>query len=93
MSQFETFYGEVGAFNYTYYRFDGDEDTKLTLRLRTLEGDADLYVGGQRSKPTFELDQHHFQSTTCGEIDEVVVPAWFVNEERPIGIGIYGTVH
>lgn len=89
-SQTETFYGEVGASNYTYYRFDGEKEMKLILTLTTVQGDADLYVGGQRSKPTFDLDQHHFQSTTCGRVDEVVVPASFVRDERPIGIGIYG---
>lgn len=90
--QTETFFGEVGASNYTYYRFDGDQELTLSLKLTTFDGDADLYVGGQRSRPTFELDQHHFQSTTCGKIDEVVVPSWFVKEERPIGIGIYGNI-
>lgn len=88
--QTETFFGEIGASNYTYYRFDGGGELKIILRLITLEGDADLYVGGRWNKPTFELDQHHFQSTTCGEIDEVVIPPSFVREENPIVIGVYG---
>lgn len=86
----ETFYGEVGSSNYTYYRFNGGTDIELLLRLTTVEGDADLYVSGQSSQPTYELDQHHFQSTTCGEIDEVFISASFVRDERPLGIGVYG---
>lgn len=83
--------GLVFSGNYTYYTLQtsSDKAVVLTILLHSLDGDADLYVAGRNKKPTFDVEEHNFQSTTCGD-DRVVVPAHFVREESPIVIGVYG---
>jgi hypothetical protein len=83
--------GVVGGGNYTYYTLEtpADKEVVLTILLHSLEGDADLYVAGRNKRPAFDVEEHSFQSTTCGN-DMVVIPGHFVREESPIVIGVYG---
>lgn len=85
----ESLDGVVEGGNYTYFRYDGE--ARITLILKTHQGDADLYVSqankkGEVNQPKFELESHDLQSATCGE-DRIDVPYEF---NKPIGIGIYG---
>lgn len=83
--------GLVGGGNYTYYTLEtsADKPVFLTVLLHSLEGDADLYIAGRNRRPTFDVEEHSFQSTTCGD-EIIVVPAHFIREESPIVIGVYG---
>ncbi|XP_061840583.1 UPF0669 protein C6orf120 homolog [Nerophis lumbriciformis] len=74
--------GHVGAGNYSYLRLN--HDGAVALHMRSLTGDADLYVSDQTLRPTF--DAYTLQSATCGR-DLVLVPAHFA---RPVGIAVYG---
>ncbi|CDQ70891.1 unnamed protein product [Oncorhynchus mykiss] len=74
--------GHIGAGNYSYLRLN--HDGKIILHMRSLKGDADLYVSDKTLRPSF--DTYRLQSVTCGQ-DVVVVPGDF---GRPVGIGIYG---
>ncbi|XP_062869113.1 UPF0669 protein C6orf120 homolog isoform X2 [Trichomycterus rosablanca] len=74
--------GHIGAGNYSYLRLN--HDGRIILHMRSLKGDADLYVSDKTLRPDF--DTYKLQSATCGH-DVVVVPGDFV---RPVGIGIYG---
>ncbi|XP_057594719.1 UPF0669 protein C6orf120 homolog [Hippopotamus amphibius kiboko] len=74
--------GRVGAGNYSYLRLS--HEGTIVLRLRSVEGDADLYVSDGTPHPSF--DDYELQSATCGP-DAVRVPARF---RRPVGIGVYG---
>ncbi|XP_075994572.1 UPF0669 protein C6orf120 homolog [Genypterus blacodes] len=74
--------GHIGAGNYSYLRLN--HDGKIILHMRSLKGDADLYVSDKTLRPNF--DTYKLQSVTCGQ-DVVVVPGDFA---RPVGIGIYG---
>ncbi|KAF0036862.1 UPF0669 protein C6orf120 homolog [Scophthalmus maximus] len=74
--------GHIGAGNYSYLRLN--HDGRIILHMRSLKGDADLYVSDRTLQPSF--DTYKLQSVTCGR-DVVVVPGDFV---RPVGIGIYG---
>lgn len=74
--------GHIGAGNYSYLRLN--HDGRIVLNMRSLKGDADLYVSDKTLRPSF--DAYKLQSTTCGP-DVVVVPGDFA---RPVGIGIYG---
>ncbi|XP_006876236.1 PREDICTED: UPF0669 protein C6orf120 homolog [Chrysochloris asiatica] len=74
--------GHIGAGNYSYLRLN--HEGKIVLRMRSLRGDADLYVSDTTLHPSF--DDYELQSATCGQ-DAVAVPAHF---QRPVGIGIYG---
>lgn len=74
--------GQIGAGNYSYLRLN--HDGKIVLQMRSLRGDADLYVSDKTLRPSF--DTYKLQSATCGQ-DVVVVPGEF---SRPVGIGIYG---
>ncbi|XP_049761839.1 UPF0669 protein C6orf120 homolog [Elephas maximus indicus] len=74
--------GQIGAGNYSYLRLN--HEGKIVLRMRSLRGDADLYVSDRTLHPSF--DDYELQSATCGP-DSVSVPAHF---QRPVGIGIYG---
>lgn len=74
--------GHIAAGNYSYLRLN--HDGKIILQMRSLKGDADLYVSDKTLRPSFET--YKLQSSTCGH-DVVVVPGDFV---RPVGIGIYG---
>lgn len=80
----ETFLGEVGGGNYTYYWFP--HPGAVTLQLHSLEGDADLYVSSKNVKPTFDIESHELQSTTCGA-EQIKVPSAY---ERPLSIAVYG---
>ncbi|KAM6185271.1 UPF0669 protein C6orf120 homolog [Rhynchocyon petersi] len=74
--------GQIGAGNYSYLRLN--HEGKIVLQMRSLRGDADLYVSDSTLHPSF--DDYELQSATCGQ-DVVSVPAHF---QRPVGIGIYG---
>lgn len=74
--------GHIGAGNYSYLRLN--HDGRIILHMRSLKGDADIYVSDKTLRPSF--DTYKLQSVTCGP-DMVVVPRDFV---RPVGIGIYG---
>uniref|UniRef100_A0A8C6FH86 Chromosome 6 open reading frame 120 n=1 Tax=Moschus moschiferus TaxID=68415 RepID=A0A8C6FH86_MOSMO len=74
--------GQVGAGNYSYLRLH--HEGKVVLRMRSLRGDADLYVSDSTLHPSF--DEYALQSATCGA-DAVAIPAHF---RRPVGIGVYG---
>ncbi|XP_004413490.1 PREDICTED: UPF0669 protein C6orf120 homolog [Odobenus rosmarus divergens] len=74
--------GQIGAGNYSYLRLN--HEGKIVLRMRSLKGDADLYVSDSTLHPSF--DDYELQSVTCGQ-DVVSIPAHF---QRPVGIGIYG---
>ncbi|XP_005377700.1 PREDICTED: UPF0669 protein C6orf120 homolog isoform X2 [Chinchilla lanigera] len=75
-------HGQIGAGNYSYLRLN--HEGRIVLRMRSLSGDADLYVSDSTLHPSF--DDYKLQSATCGQ-DSVVIPAHF---QRPVGIGIYG---
>lgn len=74
--------GHIGAGNYSYLRLN--HDGRIILHMKSLKGDADLYVSDKTLHPNF--DTYKLQSVTCGH-DVVVVPGDF---SRPVGIGIYG---
>ncbi|XP_066104274.1 UPF0669 protein C6orf120 homolog [Saccopteryx bilineata] len=74
--------GQVGAGNYSYLRLN--HEGRIVLAMRSLRGDADLYVSDSTLHPSF--DDYELQSATCGR-DLVAVPAHF---RRPVGIGVYG---
>ncbi|XP_035229603.1 UPF0669 protein C6orf120 homolog [Stegodyphus dumicola] len=80
----ETLLGTVGGGNYSYYWLP--QPGTVVLYLRTLEGDADLYVSSKNLKPTFDIENHELQSTTCG-IEQIKVPAGY---GRPLSIAVYG---
>lgn len=75
-------HGQIGAGNYSYLRLN--HEGSIVLRMRSLSGDADLYVSDSTLHPSF--DDYKLQSATCGQ-DSVFIPAHF---QRPVGIGIYG---
>lgn len=74
--------GQVGAGNYSYLRLN--HEGRIVLAMRSLRGDADLYVSDSTLHPNF--DDYELQSVTCGR-DVVSIPAHF---QRPVGIGVYG---
>ncbi|XP_074247621.1 UPF0669 protein C6orf120 homolog [Saimiri boliviensis] len=74
--------GQIGAGNYSYLR--RNHEGKIVLRMRSLKGDADLYVSASSLHPSF--DDYELQPATCGP-DAVSIPAHF---RRPVGIGVYG---
>ncbi|XP_060061172.1 UPF0669 protein C6orf120 homolog [Erinaceus europaeus] len=74
--------GQVGAGNYSYLRLS--HEGRIVLRMRSLRGDADLYVSDRTPHPSF--DDYELQAATCGQ-DQVFVPGHF---RRPVGIGVYG---
>lgn len=80
----QSFEGQVGTENFTYYRLT--LDGCVIVRLESLQGDADLYVSSTSLKPTWEA--YDFKSNTCGTDEVVILPS----QLRPIGIGVYGYV-
>lgn len=76
--------GAVGAGNYSYYSLSTQGTT--TIFLHPLLGDPDLYVAEKNAQPTFDLEKHMLQSTTCGS-ERIDIPHAF---GRPVGIGVYG---
>ncbi|GBM73647.1 UPF0669 protein C6orf120 [Araneus ventricosus] len=80
----ESILGAVGGGNYSYYWLP--QPGTVLLQLHSIEGDADLYVSSKNLKPTFDIENHDLQSTTCGS-EQVKVPA---NYERPVSIAVYG---
>ncbi|XP_078490492.1 UPF0669 protein v1g209471-like [Ciona intestinalis] len=81
----QTFYGYVGAENFTYFRLTLEGD--VVVKLHSHEGDADLYLSTETEKPTWE--DYTMKSDTCSE-DIVSVQSF---QPRPIGIGVYGYIH
>ncbi|XP_015906648.1 UPF0669 protein C6orf120 homolog [Parasteatoda tepidariorum] len=80
----ETLLGAVGGGNYSYYRLS--HTGTVVLQLNSLEGDADLYVSSGNLKPTYDIENHEWQSTTCGT-EHVRVASHY---ERPLTIAVYG---
>uniref|UniRef100_A0A131XQ45 Putative conserved secreted protein n=1 Tax=Ixodes ricinus TaxID=34613 RepID=A0A131XQ45_IXORI len=76
--------GTVGGGNYSYYTLS--KPGSVTILLHPVSGDPDLYVAERNVQPTFDLDNHCLQSTTCGA-ERLELPRHF---KRPVGIGIYG---
>lgn len=81
----QTFDGEIGAGNFTYFTLK--KEGEVTLILDSIEGDADIYVSQENLKPDF--DNYDLKSATCGE-DIVTIPSTY---KRPIGISVFGHVH
>lgn len=81
----QTFDGEIGAGNFTYFTLK--KEGEVTLILDSVEGDADIYVSQENLKPDF--DHYDLKSVTCGE-DVVTIPSYY---KRPIGISVFGHVH
>ena len=81
----QSFQGEVGAENFTYYKLV--LEGHVVVNLHTLEGDADLYLSTETLKPTW-MD-YTTKSDTCSH-ETVVV---YRDDVRPVGIGVYGYVH
>ena len=81
----QTFDGEIGAGNFTY--FELKKEGEVTLILNSMEGDADIYVSQENLKPDF--DHYDLKSVTCGE-DVVTIPSTY---KRPVGISVYGHVY
>merc|ERR1719391_1642175 len=59
--------GHIGAGNYSYLRLN--HDGRIILHMRSLKGDADLYVSDKTLRPSY--DTYKLQSATCGQ--DVVV--------------------
>ena len=81
----QTFHGEIGAGNFSY--FELKKDGEITLILESIEGDADIYVSQEHLKPDY--DHYDLKSTTCGE-DIVTIPSHY---KRPVGISVFGHVY
>jgi len=81
----QTFYGEIGPGNLTYFTLKKEGD--VTLILESTEGDADIYISQDSLKPDF--DNYDLKSDTCGE-DVVTIPSCY---KRPIGISVFGHVY
>lgn len=81
----QTFDGEIGAGNFTY--FELKKEGEITLVLESVEGDADIYISQENLKPDF--DHYDLKSTTCGE-DVVTIPSYY---KRPVGISVFGHVY
>ncbi|GFR26705.1 UPF0669 protein C6orf120 homolog [Trichonephila clavata] len=80
----ESILGAVGGGNYSYYWLP--QPGTVMLLLHSIEGDADLYVSSKNLKPTYDIENHDLQSTTCGA-EQVRVPSYY---ERPVSIAVYG---
>lgn len=80
----QSFEGQVGSGNFTYYRLT--LDGFVVIRLHSVAGDADLYTSSSSLQPTW--DMYELKSTTCG-IDEIEIEP---RQTRPIGIGVYGYI-
>ncbi|XP_065662022.1 UPF0669 protein v1g209471 [Hydra vulgaris] len=76
---------EVGAGNYSIYKLEEPGD--VTIVLKTLIGDADLYVSEFKSKADFM--NYDLSSATCG-LDIIGLPHYY---SRPTFIAVYGHVH
>lgn len=81
----QTFDGEIGAGNFTYFTLKKEGD--ITLILESLEGDADIYVSQNNPKPDY--DNYDLKSATCGD-DIVTIPSYY---KRPIAISVFGHVY
>ena len=73
--------GVLYAENFTYYKLNGEG--WLRLELHSLVGDADLYISGLTSQPTYE--DYELKSDSCG-VDIIDIHS---SIQRPVGIGIY----
>lgn len=80
----EMIIGSVAANQFTYYSLNKAGRVVITLIPR--KGDPDLYIAENGSEPDFHLENHSYQSATCG-IERVIIPK---HANRPIGIGVFG---
>ncbi|XP_022082961.1 UPF0669 protein C6orf120 homolog [Acanthaster planci] len=78
----QTLTGSVPSGNFSYYKLSRSGNIRLVLR--TLKGDADVYVSATTLHPTYE--DYDLKSTTYG--DEILDIGEYLS--RPVGIGIYG---
>lgn len=77
-----TFSNQVGSGNFSYFKLHRDGTVRLDLK--SIAGDADLYVSSSTLSPDF-ID-YELSSATCGD-DEVIVTA---EMQRPVGVGVFG---
>lgn len=77
-----TFTNQVGAGNFSYFKLH--REGTVRLELKTISGDADIYVSSTVLSPDYR--NYELSSATCG-YDEVIVPA---DMQRPVGVGVYG---
>ncbi|XP_033640589.1 UPF0669 protein v1g209471-like [Asterias rubens] len=78
----QTVTGSVPSGNFTYYKLSRNGNIRFSLR--TLEGDADVYVSSTTMHPTY--DDYDMKAATFGE--EIIDICQSI--ERPVGIGVYG---
>lgn len=76
--------GIVGGGNYSYYSLS--ESGTILMLLESFQGDADLYVSYITHKPTYDIENHDFQSVTCG-LDHIKLSS---DDKRPLAIAVYG---
>nr|XP_040568241.1 UPF0669 protein C6orf120 homolog isoform X2 [Lepeophtheirus salmonis] len=76
--------GSVGGGNYSHFVIN--EHESFTLNLYSFKGDADIYISERIQYPSFDLDEHSFQSVTCG-VDSVILDE---SVQRPIYVAVYG---
>jgi len=77
-----TFSNQVGAGNFSYFKLH--RDGTVRLELKSISGDADLYVSSFTLSPDYV--KYELSSATCG-VDEVIVTAEML---RPVGVGVFG---
>ena len=77
-----TFANQVGAGNFSYFKLH--RDGIVRLELKSISGDADLYISSKTLSPDYK--NYELCSATCGE-DEVVIPS---KMQRPVGVGVFG---
>lgn len=58
------------TFLYLYVYHEG----YINLSLKSIFGDADLYISAKNLQPTYNVDSYDFHSATCG-IDVINLPA------------------
>lgn len=72
----------VEAEQYRYVQIESEGDFRVELR--SLEGDADLYVSDETDSPSYA--DYKLKSTSCGD-DLVLISHDF---SRPVYVGVYG---
>lgn len=78
----KTIHGMIGGGNFTYYSLKCHGICKVELK--SLSGDADLYVSEKVERPTWE--EYDFKADTCG-LDVIGVSS---EKTRQIFLGVYG---
>lgn len=60
--------------NETFLYFYVYHDGYINLSLKSIFGDADLYISAKNLQPTYNVNSYDFHSATCG-IDLITLPA------------------